>query len=264
MNNLISITIVVDDCEDLITDCLESVLNQDSMDYEVIIVDNASNDSTLKIVTDYMHKFIQKGIYCRVTTNRKKYDNVFTAGMAFGATIGDYIVQITPEMRLPLNFVSKISRVIAEERPGAIVVYNRDIVGEEKEAILDFSITSGQIVENRLVRAKIAKHKETFLNFGSVYRAYLYSIIDSVEIIKIDYRDTLKDKQLNRLLTTLEKYRLLYACKGVAAIYKKNVDELIQSKYKEIQTECLEYSDMEKERGNEMEQFRYQQLAKLF
>ncbi len=264
MNNLISITMVVDDCEELLADCLESVLKQDSTDYEVVIIDNASKDDTLKIASEYMHKLMQKGIFCRLTTNRRKYDTKFTAGMAYGPTIGDYTVQITPEMRLPENFVSEISKVITEKKPGAIILYNKESMCEDKGVILDFAIKSGQVVENRLVRNKISKHRETFLNFQPVYQAFLYSIIDSTEMVKVDYVDVLRNQESDMLLTTLEKYCLLYACKGAASIYKQNVEELIKRKYEEIKEDCLKHSCMEKERGNEMEQFRYQQLAKLF
>ena len=54
MSPLISIIIATYNAEKTLHDALESVLNQSFQDWECIIVDGASKDSTIEIVKEYM------------------------------------------------------------------------------------------------------------------------------------------------------------------------------------------------------------------
>lgn len=264
MKEIISITLVVDENKDIIEECLESVLNQDNSAYELIIFDNASIDGSFDILTKYMHKFIERGVYCRVTRNRRKYDNQFNNAAVYGPTIGNYVIQITPEMRLPHNFVSRLLDVIEQKRPGAIIFTSEVNDSWEQGVLLDFTLKSGQIVENRLTRNRVGKHRESFFNYRTTYRAFLFSIIDDVEVITMDYQDVSKTEENVEMLKILEKYRVLLACKEIAKVYDKEIQTLIEKKYSEIKRQCIKYSETMEQLGNEREMFRYGELAKLF
>lgn len=53
----VSIIVPMYNVEKYIGDCLESILNQTFDDYEVIVVDDCSNDRGCEIVEAYMSRF---------------------------------------------------------------------------------------------------------------------------------------------------------------------------------------------------------------
>ena len=52
-NPLLSIIVPMYNSEKTISQCIDSILNQDIDDFELILVDNASLDNTLRICEDY-------------------------------------------------------------------------------------------------------------------------------------------------------------------------------------------------------------------
>ena len=56
MSSLISIVVRTKNEERWITQCLNAVFSQDYKDFEVIIVDNESNDSTIKKQASFTYK----------------------------------------------------------------------------------------------------------------------------------------------------------------------------------------------------------------
>lgn len=66
----VSIITVCFNSEKTIRRTIESVLNQSSNDFEYLIIDGKSTDSTLSIVEEYMDKFKSKGIDYRVVSER--------------------------------------------------------------------------------------------------------------------------------------------------------------------------------------------------
>ncbi len=59
MNPLVSICIPVYNGQQFIKDCIESILNQTFDDYEIVVVDNDSSDSTCEIIESFNNKRIR-------------------------------------------------------------------------------------------------------------------------------------------------------------------------------------------------------------
>lgn len=57
MNHLVSVIIPVYNAQEIITSCIKSVLNQTYHNIEIIVIDDGSTDSTLKIVQEYKDGF---------------------------------------------------------------------------------------------------------------------------------------------------------------------------------------------------------------
>ena len=68
--NRISIITVCLNAEGEIGKTLESVLVQQDASFEYLIVDGASTDRTLELANEYLPRFQEKGIACRVVSEK--------------------------------------------------------------------------------------------------------------------------------------------------------------------------------------------------
>jgi glycosyltransferase involved in cell wall biosynthesis len=77
---LVSVIIVTYNNEEIIGGCLSSVLGNNYPNYEVIVVDNASKDGTLKAVEETMRNYNARNV--KIVKNPKNY------GISKGSNIG--------------------------------------------------------------------------------------------------------------------------------------------------------------------------------
>lgn len=90
-NLLITVITVCFNSEKTIRSSLESVLNQTYHNIEYIIIDGKSTDSTIEIIKSYQHKFIEKGISYKWTSETDKgiYDAMNKGvKLSYGKLIG--------------------------------------------------------------------------------------------------------------------------------------------------------------------------------
>lgn len=87
----ISIIIVTYNSADCITACVESVLAQSGVSFEIIVVDNASADDTLEKL---------KGLNCRVIPSVENLGFGRGNNLGFAASSGRYIYLLNPDARL--------------------------------------------------------------------------------------------------------------------------------------------------------------------
>ena len=83
-----SVIIPVYNNKDWLSKCFESILNQTFTNYEVIIVDDMSNDGNISIIKEYVKKFRKKNIECKFIQNKSKRLN----GGGFLLGIGDDVL----------------------------------------------------------------------------------------------------------------------------------------------------------------------------
>lgn len=89
-----SIVIPVYNNEEWLVKCFESILNQTYTNYEVIIVDDMSEDNGMKIIKDYQKRFNKKCNGCKVFKNKSKRLNGGTRNVGIVEATGDYIMCI--------------------------------------------------------------------------------------------------------------------------------------------------------------------------
>lgn len=84
----VSVMIVTYNQEDLISDTIESVLEQDYNNFEIVVSDDASTDGTANIIRDYVSRFpnVVRGIY-----NKKNLGITGNSNAAFFACEGELI-----------------------------------------------------------------------------------------------------------------------------------------------------------------------------
>jgi len=119
MNKLVSINILTYNAQDLIELCLESVLKQNYANIEILIIDNASSDNTLRQITK--HRKQNAKFPMRVIENKKNLG--FTAGHNQGIrkSNGEYVLCLNQDIILDKNFVKNAVKTMElDKKIGAI------------------------------------------------------------------------------------------------------------------------------------------------
>lgn len=100
MNNLISIIIPVYNRSNILKNCLESILNQDYSNYEVLIIDDYSSDDLSKITNMYDERF-------RLIKNFRSKGAQGARNCGVEKSNGDFIVFLDSDDTLSFNSISK-------------------------------------------------------------------------------------------------------------------------------------------------------------
>lgn len=108
MNKLVSIIILTYNSEKYIENCLRSVLEQTYKNIELIIIDNASKDNSVKIIENWKPASPAGGLKIG---NFKFFKNLRNLGYAGGNNIGirqsrgEYIIVINPDVVLDKDYI---------------------------------------------------------------------------------------------------------------------------------------------------------------
>lgn len=113
---LISIIIPVYNVEKYLQKCLDSILNQDFHDYEVLLVDDGSSDSSSIICDEYANK-----------NNKVKVIHKPNAGVSSARNLGidmaqgKYICFVDSDDWLELDYFNSIYRILCERKPDLLL-----------------------------------------------------------------------------------------------------------------------------------------------
>ena len=128
----ISIVIITFNSEDFIKPCLDSVFNQDYRDFEVILVDNDSQDNTLSLVKeDYPQ--------VRLIENNQNLGAAKARNQAIEVAQGRWILTLDCDIILKKDFLNKIMR-FAEKSEESIGGLQPKILSNDKKTIYSCGI----------------------------------------------------------------------------------------------------------------------------
>lgn len=107
-NKLVSINILTYNSEKYIKDCLNSVLNQTYPNIEILVVDNASQDNSLKILEKFKEEI-------KLIKNKK--NTGYTGGNNLGMknSRGEYIILLNPDVILDKDFVKEVVKAFEKD-----------------------------------------------------------------------------------------------------------------------------------------------------
>lgn len=121
----VSIIIPVYNCEKYINRCIDSLINQTYKNFEIVIVDDGSTDSTLKMLKKYeVLNFIK--IYSQKNTGPALARN---AGI--GYSIGTYVMFIDADDYVDADFVESYIKVIKENNNDIVIGGYKRVIGEK-------------------------------------------------------------------------------------------------------------------------------------
>ena len=126
MNISFSIIIPLYNCEKYIEKCLESVLQQNYGNYEIIVVNDGSTDSSLEIVNKYINSHQNLKV---ITQNNKGLSGARNTGLRNSK--GDYVLFIDADDYVEQNLLSEISRQISNYDILVYGYYNDLIINDK-------------------------------------------------------------------------------------------------------------------------------------
>ncbi len=106
----VSIIIPVYNVEKYIARCLNSIVNQTFSDIEIIVVNDATPDSSMKIVKDYA----KKDSRIKILANSENCGLLWTRGVGFNAAQGEYIVFCDSDDWLPKDSLAVLYQAITK------------------------------------------------------------------------------------------------------------------------------------------------------
>ena len=126
MDNLISIIVPVYNVEDYIKQCLDSILLQTYTNFEVIVVDDGSTDSSSEICDDFAKKDKRFNVIHKENGGVSKARNI-----ALDNVNGSYVVFVDSDDVLPKDALKKmIDETIATNSEVSVSKFNENFIGK--------------------------------------------------------------------------------------------------------------------------------------
>lgn len=123
-----SIVIPIHNAERFLKKCCDTIISQEYMDYEVLLINNGSTDRSAEICDDYAKKYEQFKVYHLEDAGVSKARNV---GLSHAR--GEYIWFVDADDRMIGQPLKEIAQVLDEHSPELVVfsykdyIYTRDI-----------------------------------------------------------------------------------------------------------------------------------------
>lgn len=238
---LVSVCIITYNHECYIKDCIDSILNQKTdFEYEIVIGDDCSTDSTVQILKEYQNKYPQK-IKCIINDSKiggtENYIRThLTASGMFVAHLDGDDIALEGKLQEQVNILRSRSDV--------------GLVWHMMKIFDDYGHTTGYTHKNmsnvldtqNIILQDLMRYGSLGAASSVMYRRELASYLDSVQGDKLDFyfaaRILEKSKgyridqvlggyRLNLHATTLSKNKRKYFVKlPMACLYSKNLTEI--------------------------------------
>ena len=215
MSELVSIITPTYNAEKFITETLKSVQNQTYQNWEMILIDDASTDETVKIISD----FAKKDSRIKLFKLGKNSGNGFARNIALEKAVGKYVAYLDAD---DLWFPNKLEKQIEflKENNLHFTFSFYDCIDEEGNSL------------NRRVEAPIdLTYNELFF---CNYVGNLTAIYDVDYFGKIVIEATQKRQDWRLWLTILKQIQVTKPVPEPLAFYRIRKDSISSSKFKLI------------------------------
>jgi glycosyltransferase involved in cell wall biosynthesis len=174
MNKLfVSVVIPVNNSEKTIARTIESVLNQTYEDFEIILVDDFSQDNSIEILEKY-----SKNKKIKLIKNKKNFGPAKTRNIGINKSKGEIIFFTDSDCYVPKNWIEKILEEYQEEKVAGVggflkpkentwvakfeLLQNKFLLGIKNKKITGGSKTPMGYTNNVSYRKKILNEVEGF------------------------------------------------------------------------------------------------------
>ena len=226
MSPLISVVVPIYNIERYLKNCIDSILNQDFSDMEVILVDDGSTDGCPGICDQYAKD--DK----RVKVIHKPNGGLVSARKAGAlAATGKYIATVDGDDGVTENFFEEVNNVIREHKPDIIMFDPVEIRGEqitEKHSFLREGLYDKQQIEKELFPFLIEDKMSRYIAPSQNYMVILRSIYMLCEM-PIDERIKIGEDGVCTK-PAICRANSLYVLHKCLSIYNINQDSMTKGK----------------------------------
>lgn len=184
--SLVSIVLPVYNGENFLQDALESIVNQIYKNWELIIVNDCSTDSTI----DICKKWVAIDNRIKLVNNEVNLKLPASLNKGFKLSKGDYLTWTSHDNILQPDFICECLKYL---KSGYDFVYsNYEIIGDEcrlvktlpAERILDFNVIGASFMYSRRVYDIVGEYREDLFLLEDY--DYWIRISESFHLFKID------------------------------------------------------------------------------
>lgn len=202
--NTISVIVPVYNTEKYIGECLDSLINQTIPFYEIVLIDDGSNDSSLAICQNYSSKYNNVSVYHQ---ENKRQGAARNQGLMH--ITSEYVMFVDSDDFLMLDALEKLTRVIQKQQYDLLFYSGKTIFEDDKldglRSERDFSgikndvMTGGeyfnQIYPDRykvsvcfnVFRVSFLKERQIFFPEEVLFEDNYVSIVSILEAQKVGY-----------------------------------------------------------------------------
>lgn len=126
----VSIICAVYNSENYLAQCLHSLVNQTMDDIEIILVDDASTDTSPEIIKSYKQSYPDKIKYIRLEENRQ---GIGVAYVGMDEAEGEYISIVNDDDYIDVKMIEKLYKKAKEEKDIDIVYCDYGVFSENEE-----------------------------------------------------------------------------------------------------------------------------------
>ena len=181
---LFSVLVPVYNVEKYLTECINSILNQTEQDYELILIDDGSTDSSGMICDSFAERYPDI-----ITVKHNKNQGLILTRMdLMKSAHGEYLVHVDSDDYLRIDALSLVKKAIEQYQPDMVIyglhrigldgtgtdqlMTNTSIIyeGSDKVALYKTMCSTSQLNNyvTKVVRRELALSSECFLNYPQV------------------------------------------------------------------------------------------------
>lgn len=163
----VSIIVPVYNVEKYIRRCLDSLVNQTLQDVEIVVVNDATPDDSMKIVKEYL----QKGNSIRIVENKDNSGLMYTRYAGFSVATGDFIMFCDSDDYLPLDAVEVLYSEAIKNGSDVIVGRLAELIDGE---VREHNVPKFDISSNESYAEALGTHIIEHSLCGKLYKRNLF------------------------------------------------------------------------------------------
>ena len=172
MNELISIVLPIYNGERYLKESIESIINQTYTNWELIVVDDCSTDSTPEIVKDYMNKDNRIRYY----RNEKNLRLPRNLNKGFSLANGDYLTWTSDDNLFLPSALGELHNYLKEHPDCSFVFSSYNIIDEDSKVVSTIDVPDDykdQIVGKNIVGACFLYTREVYNIIGDYQHGHI-------------------------------------------------------------------------------------------
>ncbi len=175
---LVSVIMAAKNVEKYISEAIDSVINQTYKNWELIIVDDGSNDTTLSIINSY----IKNDSRIKIIRNEKSLGQAIARNTAVKNSSGDFLAILdADDIAMPdrimeqVLFLGNNPNVSAVGGHAEIIDENGKSLGIKRKALNIDAIRFSLLLQNQFIHSTMMIRRDVFNKFGGYDNDFLYA-----------------------------------------------------------------------------------------